>query len=59
MYALGNKAAGRDVARACGVTVVPGSDGSVPSAADAVEFVKKFGLPVILKACSGGKIRMD
>jgi pyruvate carboxylase len=54
MKALGNKAAARDVAKGCGVPIVPGSDGPVPTAADAVKFVEQFGLPVILKACSGG-----
>ena len=54
MEALGDKAKARDRARECGVPIVPGSDGPVPSAEEALAFVKKFGLPVILKACSGG-----
>ena len=37
-----------------GVQVVPGTDGPVSSAAEAVAFCEQYGLPVIFKAAYGG-----
>jgi len=54
MEMLGDKAKARQVAKDCGVAIVPGTEGEVPNAGAALEFVKAFGLPVILKACFGG-----
>ena len=51
---FGDKTAARAQAIACGVPVVPGSDGPVGSLEQARAFVKEHGLPVIIKAAMGG-----
>ena len=50
---LGNKLKAKEIARAAGTPVVPGTDGPV-SARQAALFCKKFGFPVMLKAAAGG-----
>ncbi|MCL2573438.1 MAG: acetyl-CoA carboxylase biotin carboxylase subunit [Defluviitaleaceae bacterium] len=52
--AMGNKANARDVMKAAGVPVIPGSDGTVDSMEQALEFAEKYGYPVLLKASAGG-----
>jgi len=52
--AMGNKANARDVMKAAGVPVIPGSDGTVNSVESALEFAEKYGYPVLLKASAGG-----
>lgn len=52
--AIGNKSMAKETMQKVGVPVVPGSDGVVESAEEAVEFAKKVGYPVILKASAGG-----
>lgn len=54
MSQMGDKVEARKTAIAAGVTVVPGTDAPVTSVAEAREFVRKHGLPVILKAAYGG-----
>lgn len=51
---MGDKVAARESAIAAGVAVVPGTDGPVTSAAEALAFCKDHGLPVIFKAAYGG-----
>lgn len=51
---MGDKVAARKAAIDAGVPIVPGTDNPVTSAAEAVEFCKKHGLPVIFKAAYGG-----
>jgi acetyl-CoA carboxylase biotin carboxylase subunit len=51
---MGDKAAAREIARQAGVPVVPGSEGPVPSAAEALEVAEAIGYPVIFKAVAGG-----
>ena len=51
---MGNKAAARDLMRANGVPVVPGSDGPVASAEEALETANAIGYPVLIKASAGG-----
>lgn len=51
---MGDKVAARKAAIEAGVPIVPGTDGPVTSAAEAVEFCKQYGLPVIFKAAYGG-----
>lgn len=51
---MGDKVAARIAAIEAGVPIVPGTDGPVHSKAEAVEFCKKHGLPVIFKAAYGG-----
>ena len=51
---MGNKAAARDLMHANGVPVVPGSDGPVASAEQALEIAGAIGYPVLIKASAGG-----
>ncbi|MEA4964819.1 MAG: acetyl-CoA carboxylase biotin carboxylase subunit [Oscillospiraceae bacterium] len=50
----GSKSAARDLMRAAGVPVTPGSDGPVTSVAEALAAAKAVGYPVLLKASAGG-----
>ncbi len=52
--ALGDKLAARDLARAAGVPMVPGSDGPVGSLDDARAAARAIGYPLMLKAAAGG-----
>jgi acetyl-CoA carboxylase biotin carboxylase subunit len=52
--AMGNKANARNVMKAAGVPVIPGSDGIVDNIMDALDFANQFGYPVLLKASAGG-----
>ena len=51
---MGDKIAARKLMQEAGVPVVPGSDGNLPNAAEAVRISKKVGFPVMLKATNGG-----
>ncbi|MEE1037521.1 MAG: acetyl-CoA carboxylase biotin carboxylase subunit [Eubacterium sp.] len=51
---MGNKAAAREIMIREGVPVVPGSDGVVETAQDAIEIAENIGYPVLLKASAGG-----
>lgn len=51
---LGNKSTARETMKKAGVPVIPGSDGNVASALDAMTIAEKIGYPVMIKACSGG-----
>ncbi len=51
---VGNKARAREVAIAAKVPVVPGSDGTVLTEAQAIEASKRIGFPIMIKASSGG-----
>jgi acetyl-CoA/propionyl-CoA carboxylase, biotin carboxylase, biotin carboxyl carrier protein len=52
--ALGDKVRARDIARRVGAPLAPGTDGPVSTAAEIVEFARKYGLPVAIKAAFGG-----
>ena len=52
----GSKSAARDLMRAAGVPVTPGSDGPVSSVEDALAVAETVGYPVLLKASAGGGI---
>jgi len=52
--ALGNKANAREMAIRAGVPVVPGSDGPVENADEAVRVADEIGFPVMIKASAGG-----
>lgn len=51
---MGDKIAAKDAVQKAGIPVVPGSDGDVATAEDAVRVCAKIGYPVIIKAASGG-----
>ena len=50
----GSKSAAREIMRAAGVPVTPGSDGAVRSAEAALAAAERVGYPVLLKASAGG-----
>lgn len=50
----GSKSAAREIMRAAGVPVTPGSDGPVSSTEDALAAAEAVGYPVLLKASAGG-----
>ncbi len=51
---LGDKVAGREVALAAGVPIVPGTEKPVTSEEEALLFAKEAGYPIIVKASAGG-----
>lgn len=51
---LGNKSRARETMQKAGVPVVPGSDGEVETAKDAIMLAEKIGYPVMIKASAGG-----
>ena len=52
--AMGDKIAARATVHKVGVSVMPGSDGSVENEQDALKVARKIGYPVIVKAAGGG-----
>ena len=52
--AMGNKANARNVMKAAGVLVIPGSDGTVDNIEEALSFARECGYPILLKASAGG-----
>ena len=54
MAKLGDKNEARKMAKAANVPVVPGSDGLVESAEEALKFADEVGFPVLIKAVAGG-----
>lgn len=51
---MGDKAVARKTMMAAGVPCVPGSEGVVETAEEAMSFAKKVGFPVLIKASAGG-----
>ena len=51
---MGDKARAKDMMKKAGVPVIPGSDGIVSTAAQAVQVTMDFGYPVMVKATAGG-----
>jgi len=51
---MGSKVEARRFARESGVPIVPGSEGAVSSAGEALSLAHEFGYPVMLKASAGG-----
>jgi acetyl-CoA carboxylase biotin carboxylase subunit len=50
----GDKSVAREIMKKKGIPVVPGSDGVLDSAEDAISLARKMGFPVMLKASQGG-----
>lgn len=51
---VGDKISAKNVAQACNVPTIPGSDKPLTSQKEAVDLANTFGYPVILKAAAGG-----
>jgi acetyl-CoA carboxylase biotin carboxylase subunit len=51
---MGDKITAKETAKSLGIPVVPGSDGGVPTLADARRVASEIGYPVIIKATAGG-----
>jgi acetyl-CoA carboxylase biotin carboxylase subunit len=51
---MGDKSEARSTMAAAGVPVVPGSDGTVASEKEALQFAERVGYPVLIKASAGG-----
>ncbi len=51
---MGNKVAAKENMKKAGVPVIPGSEGKLENSDEAEQLAEKIGLPVILKAASGG-----
>lgn len=51
---MGNKSAARELMQKSGVPVVPGSDGVVQDADEAMRIASEIGYPVLIKASAGG-----
>ncbi len=51
---MGDKALAKETMKKAGVPVVPGSDGVVPTAGEALEIARAIGFPIIIKAVAGG-----
>lgn len=51
---MGDKAVAKATVKSLGLPVVPGSEGILQSAEEAMEIAREIGFPVIIKAVSGG-----
>jgi acetyl-CoA carboxylase biotin carboxylase subunit len=51
---MGDKATARETVKAAGVPTVPGSEGVVRDAEEAIRIAEQIGFPVIVKAVAGG-----
>jgi len=51
---MGNKSKARETMIKAGVPVVPGSDGDVTDAEEALKIADKIGFPIMIKAAAGG-----
>lgn len=51
---FGDKLNARHQAELAGIPMIPGSDGTVSSREEVVEFGEKYGYPIIIKAVNGG-----
>lgn len=54
MDLMGNKVRARGIARAADAPIVPGTEASLETLADALTVAEQIGFPVMLKAASGG-----
>ena len=52
--AMGDKIASKKLALSAGVSIIPGHNGAIASAVDAVRIAREIGYPVMIKASAGG-----
>ena len=51
---MGDKLNAKEIAKACGVPTIPGSDSPLTGLRQAIERANEYGYPIILKAAAGG-----
>jgi acetyl-CoA carboxylase, biotin carboxylase subunit len=51
---MGDKTEARRLVKNAGVLIVPGTERPITNAAEAIEFARRFGFPILLKAVGGG-----
>ncbi|KAL1979943.1 hypothetical protein VTN96DRAFT_4873 [Rasamsonia emersonii] len=51
---MGDKVLAREIARACDIPIIPGTDGPLQDLQQAYDFVARHGYPVVIKASFGG-----
>lgn len=51
---MGDKTKAREIMQKAGVPVVPGSDGAIKDAKEAVKIADRIGFPLLIKAAAGG-----
>lgn len=51
---MGEKEKARQAMKQAQIPILPGSDGAIPDAAEAADWARHIGFPVIVKACAGG-----
>jgi acetyl-CoA carboxylase biotin carboxylase subunit len=51
---MGDKNVARETAKKAGIPITPGSDGIIQSEEEAIEWARKIGYPVMIKASAGG-----
>lgn len=51
---MGSKVKAREIAKAAGVPIVPGTNGAITDVKDALTFAKHVGYPLMIKASAGG-----
>lgn len=51
---MGSKVKAREIARAAGVPIVPGTEGAITDVKEALAFAKQVGYPLMIKASAGG-----
>ena len=54
IHLMGSKVKAREIARQAGIPIVPGTEGGVSSAEEALVFARQAGYPVMIKASAGG-----
>ncbi len=54
MAKMSDKAGARELAKSCGVPVLPGSEGKIVDDDDGLRLARQIGFPVIVKASAGG-----
>ncbi len=54
MRMMGSKLAAKETAKKFGIPMVPGTEGAISDASEAIAIAKKIGFPVLIKASAGG-----